>query len=693
LLALALLVYGRLLAPGRVPYSPFSDLLPAHLPLKDVLWSQAWPPLWRSDVMLGAPALTEPQALYLHPLQLAFWLLPPLRAFGPTLVLELWVAALGAYALARVLGCGLRAGLVAGVAQLVSFKWLLAAYAGWSSVLGTLCLLPAIAAALLHLAGSPSLGRALAFCGLLAAALSGATPQTLYYLGLLLGPCALLLAHRRGGGVELLRVLGWSGSALLLAFACTAYLWLPLVAELPLLARVDQAGYDHFLSGHGLGLRHLLTLLWPEALGTPLHRSYPGHELWEAAAYFGIVPLFGVCLLTVKLRSAPGVQRILVIVFWLSLLLSLQSPLLELAYHALPGYAVFRLPGRMLFVTAVLGVALGACALEPWLRARSSRSASAIAGVLALLILLEGGVHASRYLETVRETDLLPAADHPVRRLEPAPNARIAVVGRAVLNYGWAQPLGIRLVNGYGPYSFAHYKRFMDLAANGSWRDVPLSNWFDLQTLTRVDLLAEAAVETVIAKGPLSSPKLELVARRDAVRSFVFYRGMAPRTLYHYRIRAPRAFARFASGVLGVDSAQAMADAVQRGELAGQAFVLGLAPREAARLRRPGGSAVVERSSPGRIRVRTARSEAGLLVVAEAWHPGWRALVGGKPASVHQVNVALMGVRVPEGDQTVELRFVPLHFEAAVRISVAAGLLLLILAAARVRARLKARWR
>jgi hypothetical protein len=378
------------------------------------------------------------------------------------------------------------------------------------------------------------------------------------------------------------------------------------------------------------------------------------------------------------------------VAFWLSLLLSLQSPLLELVHDVVPGYRTFRLPGRMLFVSAVIGTVLFACAVELWLRQKAERLARVVVVGLAVALLLEGAVHAQRYLKTVPEAQVLPAADHPAHGLELANEARVAVVGRNTFNYGWAQPLGLRLVNGYGPYSFAHYKRYLDMAAFGAWREAPLGNWFDLPSVARPDLLAEVGVQVVLSKSALHAPELEPIARHEAVDNFVFYRGLRRQPLHLYRLRGPRSWARFASAVTGAPSEAAMADAVQRAPLTGQAIALGLSTEQASALGGADGTVVVERSSSGHARLRTRRREPGLLVVAESWHPGWRALVDGARAPVHQVNVALLGVRVPQGEHLVELRFVPLRFELGTRLSVAAVLLLLLLALAALRRRVKA---
>jgi hypothetical protein len=694
---LALGVYGQLLAPHRVPFSPYSDLLTTHLATKSILHDAAGArslPLWRRDQMLGAPALTDPQALYLHPLQVLFLFLPPLRAFGPTILLELFCAALGCYALARAFGCGLWAALLAGIAELMCFKLVIAAYAGWSSVLAPLCLLPAVAAALVQLAHRPSLERTLLFTGCLAAALSGASPQTLYYLLLVFAPYLALAAFLRGhpdAGTRALRGAACALAALLFALACTAYLWIPLTLELPLLARGAQS-QAFFVSGHGLGLEHLATWLYPELLGTPLTRSYPRVELWEDVAYFGIVPFAGTLVAFGRFRSLPAEQRYLVLAFALSAWLSVQSPLLDAAFHYLPGYAVFRFPGRMLFVTALLGITLAALMLQRFIERMPRPRALATMTVLALAMVAEGRFYSTRYLSVVDESALRVPAGHPVQALGGAMAGRVAVVGRSAFNYGWAYSAGVRLLNGYNPYSFAHYKRYMDLASEGRWRGLELSNWFDLQRVARLDLLREAAVQYLVSRAPLEDPGLELLGTRDDVRSFSFYRGFSGKRLFTYRLTGARAWARFAQRVEPVDSLPAMADRMQREPLSGQAYVLksaaGTAGTEPVAREQPhdalDASVHVERERGGHALFTTLRKQPGLLVIAEAWHPGWRAWLDGKEAHPLQTNLSLIGILTPAGAHRVELRFEPLGWPLAARVSIAAWLSWLVLGAYRL---------
>ena len=70
------------------------------------------------------------------------------------------------------------------------------------------------------------------------------------------------------------------------------------------------------------------------------------------------------------------------------------------------------------------------------------------------------------------------------------------------------------------------------------------------------------------------------------------------------------------------------------------------------------------------------------LVVTDAYDPGWRALVDGKPQRVERLNFVQRGVRVPRGRSLVTLRYRPPWFIPGLCLSAAAwlwaGLLLFV---------------
>ena len=71
------------------------------------------------------------------------------------------------------------------------------------------------------------------------------------------------------------------------------------------------------------------------------------------------------------------------------------------------------------------------------------------------------------------------------------------------------------------------------------------------------------------------------------------------------------------------------------------------------------GEASVERYEPERVVARTRADRASVLVLTDAWYPGWSVTVDGKPADLLLVDHALRGVAVPAGDHRVEFRYRP----------------------------------
>jgi hypothetical protein len=96
----------------------------------------------------------------------------------------------------------------------------------------------------------------------------------------------------------------------------------------------------------------------------------------------------------------------------------------------------------------------------------------------------------------------------------------------------------------------------------------------------------------------------------------------------------------------------------------------------------PGTPARVTRLSSGRIRVEAAPSLPSLLVLAEAWAPGWNVRVQeqGRPrreAPVVRANIGFQGVFVGSGPVTAEWRYGPNSFRCGLWITLAAAAILL----------------
>lgn len=81
-----------------------------------------------------------------------------------------------------------------------------------------------------------------------------------------------------------------------------------------------------------------------------------------------------------------------------------------------------------------------------------------------------------------------------------------------------------------------------------------------------------------------------------------------------------------------------------------------------------------ERTAPTRFDLDIERVGSDLIVLSEAFHPGWRARVDGRPAQVVRADHTFIGVRVPPGTRRVEVRFEPFSFRIGLYFCFAAWL-------------------
>jgi hypothetical protein len=688
LVGLALLIYGFLLAPGFAPYGPYSDAIAYVLAAKQEL-HRAWSlhhtvPFWQTHQLAGGPALTNPQSAYFHPLHLLFWFLPPAHALGPSLLLCVVVASLVFYALGRTLGLEPRAATLMGLAGMCSGKLLLAVYAGWLPLLPSIVLSPLLVLCVVRLARAPTLGAACAFALAAFVCLSAGHIQIVYYTSV--GCCVYLGARcvtwwRAGQRDHLLRVAAMAALGSLLAVGLTAYLLLPIAAELPLISR-SGAGYEFYLAGRGGSALSLLTLFSPELLGTPLDGTYPAIELWEDSAYFGLLPLLfaGVAVLASPRRE---LVRPLAGAFVFSLALAVDTPLLRAVWTVLPGMHMFHVPPRILFVTSFLGITLAGLGIEAvLLRLRTPRTQRLLVAAVAVAMLGEASFYARAYLQMQPIETVVPDTQYAALLRRDPEWFRVASVGRSTSNSGWAAHQGLQLVTGYEPYSFRHYAVYWDLVVHGVAAPESPRAWFDLEHIARPDLLDGLDVKYLLSPVELRFPdeRFRRVASFAQQPRFTFYEGLGNGPVHVYRRTASVARAFWSDAVLGVADERAMLQVMQTRPLeriaVAQQPVVGPAASPAA----AGDVVRLQAAGPGVLGLRLTNAQRRFLVISELWHPGWQARLDGNALALARTNYALLGAWIPAGEHTLELRFEPLHWQLGRNLSLASAVMLLALA-------------
>lgn len=682
---LALVGYGFILQPGQLLYSPHSDILAYHLGAKEVLWRSLEAgqgiPFWRSDQMSGGPAFTSPNALYTYPLHLLFYLVPPPTAVNWTMWIHLVLGAVVFWELGRALGLGPWPRLLMAVAALFNFKVLLAVYAGWLSLLPGITFFPLLFAALFHLTDRPRLWNALALAAVGALCLHGGHVQLVYYCGWFLAAYAVVVLFRRwrgGSRGDAWRAVGWIALSGALAAGMAAYILAPLMADVPVVSR-DLASKEFFRSFHSLGWQHLLTFFHPEALGSPRDGTYAAVELWEDVAYFGLVPLLLAVVGGVLGRRRPQVL-FLVVSFVASMLFALDTPLVHFLYDTLPGFRLFRLPGRLLFLTSCFGIALAGVGLEEILTRLRGVSGTAwrtalVAGGMIAVIVGEGTYYSHRYLTTIAADQAVPeteygrflAADHDVFRVAPLTSR--------VIPYAWAARMGLQLISGYEPFNLRHYQTYDGLMQRGEVHVADAITWTDFTRIARWDLFDTLNAKYVVTPAPLRPlpDRFELVAQYQEQPLFVLYRGMYRTPVFVYRNAGARPRAFWANRIVsasGEDDALAL---IRRHDLRDVAIVEGVEAGEQPAPASSLGMARVVGAADGFLDVQTESPVRGFLVISEVWHPGWSVAVDGAAQQLYRTDLALMGTWVAAGKHTLVLRFRPLCWIPGLVVSLGSG--------------------
>jgi hypothetical protein len=81
-----------------------------------------------------------------------------------------------------------------------------------------------------------------------------------------------------------------------------------------------------------------------------------------------------------------------------------------------------------------------------------------------------------------------------------------------------------------------------------------------------------------------------------------------------------------------------------------------------------------------RVRLEAEADAPGIVVLVDAWDPGWRAWTDGLPSPVLRANAAFRAVAVPAGRHVIEMRYRPRAVTAGLTLSVS-GLAALVVGA------------
>jgi hypothetical protein len=93
-------------------------------------------------------------------------------------------------------------------------------------------------------------------------------------------------------------------------------------------------------------------------------------------------------------------------------------------------------------------------------------------------------------------------------------------------------------------------------------------------------------------------------------------------------------------------------------------FLTGAAPRQTETVK-------VSYPSPQRVELDVKLDSPGIVVLADAYYPGWKLQIDGQPAPIYRVNCLMRGAAVKEGKHRLVYTFEPKSFELGKKITIA----------------------
>lgn len=692
LLALSWLALGTEAAPDlresgardwsgdfRSYYLPNAEYLGARLARGEL-------PLWNPQQAAGIPFLATLQVGALYPPNWLHALLPAPSAFLVLAVLHLMLAAVLTGALAQALGAGAAGSALAALAyggsvQIVGAVWS-------PPVLYAAAWAPGLFLAVERATARPGARSAVGLAAVLALCVLSGWPYVLAItaLGAALYAAPLLVAatlrQRRPPAAALAALTAGVLAGVVLAGP-------QLAASLELLAH---------------SVRALGSLVEAQAIGGGVSRPHQPSaflELLTARGYNDGVPGWPCLILAALAVILPGPARgralALLAAGAVGLLASFPESTPVFAWlRELPVYADFRFPFRYrLLPTLALAVAagVGLGQLQRALAPRPRLSRGIALGALALEL---GTV-------TLPTLTQLP----PFARSWPAPvgfAAELAAgsgvaLGPAPGRVYWAgraerlrSPGDLRVIHDLEPLSLARSAELLTYfetgrprtlltlpASDAPGRDAVAPPFFGKLVLpdagARAAILDLFSVGTVVAAQPpgwLASRYQRRSA--DSAELAVFANpGALPRA---YRVA--RALPEPGALAAGLRTLTAPDFDPTRLVLLDAPPPLLLAGRgESPPALRP---VAIELDAPEQIRLRSDGPEPGVVVLSDAYYPGWEASVDGAPAPLLRANLGFRGVAVPAGSHLVELRYRPAWLPAAGAAALATALLCIALA-------------
>ncbi len=587
-------------------------------------------PLWNPHVGLGRPFLADIETATLYPLNLVY-----LAGIGAglfaTLALHLGLVIWGGLRLARRLGALSEGAWLGALAFACSAPLVGRLQSGQLQVFCTLCWLPLASDLACALVARPTARAVVQFALGLALMFLAGSPPMFWICGWAI---ALFGLFQRPA----LRSLGALAGGTALAASLVGIQALPF--------------WELVLEGNRALDASAFALANPQEgkswLSLLVSKPRNAFFYWEYNLYAGLPVALGAIGASLLWRHRAVQSLYLLGGSFALLALGAATPVLPWLVGNAPGWAALRMPARyaviVAFVAAMLA-ALSASRLAAWLQARCL----ARARIWSIVLLALAGVNAADCLRALHERAAMYAS--------PALELHEAQIEKALRKHRLLAP-GLPT-----PRVVAHFGIMRE--NSGMSRGYSTVASYANPALARVwGYLHTAAGAQQDPMDPINMP-VEVFARHERLRgmNLALWWDMEQRKLQFEHAPDPRAFVSPKAEVLTGDWHDANRRIVAGFDFHQTALLERAFASAAAGLTSPSIASPVHAKmqsfQPERLVARYDSVSPGILVLSEAWFPGWTAHISSHTAAVVPVNGWMRGVAVPAGEHEVTLRYRP----------------------------------
>ena len=643
---------------------------------------------WDPYLALGLPVHGNPQAALLYPPDWLSFVFGAQQTLSWLMIGHLWLGGVGVWLLARHIGLSRSSALV-GAISATGAPYLVAHLAeGHVAQLFTIAWVPWIVLGFERFLDSNGRHwRMIPVC--VALSFLAGHVQELYYLMLLLSGSVALTAwrERRSGNTTAAKslLLHWilaGGFSIGLACGDLIPVWLNSRQA------VRSERLPLSFAGDGLTLAHLKQLLNPFALSPPEETASKYGFYWTKLFHFGIGPLLLAALAVAAQWKRPQTRRL----FWMLAVaivfaFGTATPFFGICYRVIPVLGSFRVPTRILFLCSFFVAVLAAIGVEVLCGRRSGvtgdagasdtsgESAAASRGGLTLGALFGVLVASGIGYELWRHADRVLATS------DPASLRKSSAVSQFLLESGAgdaANPVrilasqdlysdvesfrdGVQRVRGYEPVPQIRLAWAVDALSDLPDGQLDFAGFHDLELTTLNQSVADLLGVRFVVTGT-RQPELS-VWRQVASGQLpqpVQIRGSQPEAPIAFQIfenfdALPRAFVvgRVAecADLETQDRIEQLEKLNPRKTVQLERDVLADGPRSEFK------SAKIDEYKADRVTVSVELDAPGYLVLADLYHPGWKATVDGKAVEILPADLALRAVPLEAGSHVVEFAY------------------------------------